>query len=101
MYKRRCPICGEYMDNCSYREDIGLVEECDRCTKCGYCEQFAYGSYGIGFNIGDFESRFNLTWSYAKLPTDIEFQRFKKAMYSYRKMLLRNHKIKTLGNMRF
>lgn len=100
--KNRCPICGKIMDTKSYGSDYGSsIEEYNTCKICGYVEEFVYGHYRIGFYLEDYESKLSLAWSYSKPPSVTEFKRFKKAMYGYRRCLLKKHIIKTLGNMKF
>ena len=103
-YVISCPVCGASMnDRSHYEECFGLIccESSNECPQCGFGDEFAYGGYRLGFFLDDFESNLNLNWSYQKPPTQIEFKRLRKKIFTYRRRLLKTGKIKTLGNMKF
>lgn len=100
-YYKKCPICNSKMSYDSYGIEHIICETNEECINCGYYEDFAYGYSKAGIKNFPDDSDYILHWGYNYRPSRKEKLRFKKAMWSYRKALLRNRKIKTLGDMRF
>lgn len=87
----KCPICGHKMKEESYYDsDIHMmIEEHCECLTCDYKEEYTYGNgicgiFGVAF----------ITYGYNHKPNKLELKRYKKKLWSYRKFLLRIHKIK-------
>lgn len=87
----KCPICGNKLNEESYYDcDIHTtVEYHKKCSKCNYEEEYAYGYYRDGIDGGCM-----IDYAYNYKPSKIELKRYKKKLWSYRKFLLRIHKIK-------
>lgn len=95
---RKCPICGSKLHYTDY-SDYPYEEYFYGCNKCGYGENTWCGCYSIGLD-DEYCSKDSIHWSYNTRIKPHEYRRFKKQMWSYRKMLLRNRKIKGRGNMK-
>lgn len=102
-YIEKCPICNKRM-----KEKYHYYEECwgspvtsERmifCEVCYYSEEYCYGAERKGFFTGN-ESDI-LCWNYCTDYTRSQYKVWTKRMWSKRKELLRNRKIKSRGNMK-
>ena len=91
-YVYKCPICGNKLkeDYNYYDDSIHMTVEYNYiCSKCGYHEECSYGSYRDGI-----DGITELIYCYNNHPSNIEYKRYKRKLWSYRKRLLRLHKIK-------
>ena len=91
----RCPVCGTEMkeDYSYYDSDIHMtIESCDSCPRCDYSEEYVYGNSRDGvYGFATFEYGYNYF-------NKLDYKRFKKKLWSYRKKMLRLHKIKGRHN---
>ena len=97
----RCPICNSKMSYSDSGVEHITCEVYENCPVCNYYNDFAFCYSICGIKDYPLDSDYTLSWGYNYRPTRKEKLNFKKAMWKYRKELLRNNKIKTLGNMKF
>lgn len=86
----KCPICGNKLNVVNYKEDYYIVETDEKCVKCGYHKNNAYGRTEITFQ-NCYETYYYNT--NRKIYNKI-YKSFNKARWKYRKYLLRTNKIK-------
>lgn len=89
---QKCPICGNKIKEkySWYDGNIHMnIEYCNECCICDYYEEFFYGNSREGVDGISI-----LYSSYNSYPTEKEYKKHKKKLWSYRKRLLRLHKIK-------
>ena len=87
----KCIVCGTQMkeDYSYYDSSVQCeIESSYSCPKCGYYREYAYGDSKDGV-LGIAE--FNYSYHYFDKE---KYKKFKKKLWSYRKKLLRLHKIK-------
>jgi Zn ribbon nucleic-acid-binding protein len=92
-----CPICGHQLIIRTWHEDYYRVETDEKCFKCGYHKNEAYGNTEISFRgaIEGFSYNVNMN-NYCNI-----LRRLNKARWKYRKFLLRTGKIKGKNFSRF
>ena len=97
----KCIVCNNKMKK---KYSYGDEEYCYSCSKCKYEESFAYGLYEegvVGYYLSDREFKYSvmsLRYSYNAAPTNTEYRRYIKGLWSYRKLLIRKGIIKGRKN---
>lgn len=89
-YSSKCPICGNKLIIKNWYEDYYRVETDEKCLKCKYHKNWAYGRTDIEFQGYSESFGYSIDINtYYKI-----YKKFNKARWSYRKYLLRTNKIK-------
>lgn len=88
----KCPVCNNKLKCTDYYDsDFHItVEEHERCYRCGYDYEFAYGAYKIMLNNKEF------LWSYDTpyIERNQMYRKIKKEAWSVQKRLRRSRKLK-------
>lgn len=97
----KCIVCN---NNLKKKYNYGNEEYCYSCSKCRYEEVFVYGLYEEGISRcwltckGIRTNEVLLRYTYDTTPTNTEYRRYIRGLWSYRKLLVRKGIIKGREN---
>lgn len=82
-----CPICGNSnLEMNRFVDCMGLLEEYEKCPKCGYYYEFCYGNYQESFG------KYHFVWDYTFYNNPTLYARLGRDIHRAKFMTRRNYR---------